>query len=169
MTRFLRLLPFAGFLFFVAQKATAVCPICTIAVGVGLGISERLGIDDTVAGLWIGGLTVSLSMWTHDWFEKRHIRFFARDFLTALGYFVLVVLPLPYFFSDIFGNPNHVLWGVDKLLLGIVIGSIAFFLGADWYRRIKAKRGHAHFPFEKVALPVLPLILLSIFFYFVTL
>jgi len=169
MSRFLRLFSFGGFLFLVAGKAFAVCPVCTIAVGAGLGISERLGIDDTVAGLWIGGLTVSLSMWTHEWFTKKHIHFFARDFLTTLGYFILVVLPLPYFFRDIFGDPNHVLWGVDKLLLGIVIGSIAFFLGADWYRRIKTRRGHAHFPFEKVVMPVAPLILLSLFFYFITL
>ncbi|MDO8468787.1 MAG: hypothetical protein Q7S29_03460 [Candidatus Peribacter sp.] len=169
MTRFLRLFPFAGFLFLVAGKAMAVCPICTIAVGVGLGISERLGIDDSVAGLWIGGLTVSMAMWNIDWFNRKNIHFFLRDFLTVLGYFILVVLPLPYFFSDIIGNPGHVLWGVDKLMLGIVVGSIAFYLGADWYRRIKAKRGRAHFPFEKVTMPVLPLILLSVFFYFVTL
>lgn len=168
MTRYLRLLPFGGFLFFVAEKALAVCPICTIAVGVGLGISEQLGIDDTIAGLWIGSLTVSLSLWTMDWFERKHIRFFARDFLTAFGYFVLVVLPLPYFFSDVIGHPDHVFWGVDKLLLGIVLGSIAFFLGAQWYARIKATRGHAHFPFEKVVLPVSPLVLLSILFYFLT-
>ncbi len=169
MTRFLRLFPFAALILLIADKALAVCPVCTIAVGVGLGISERLGIDDSVTGVWIGGLTVSMAMWNIVWFNKKNIHFFARDFLTALGYFALVVLPLPFAFSDIMGHPDHLLWGVDKLLLGIIAGAVAFYIGGSWYQRIKSKRGHAHFPFEKVVMPVFPLILLSLFFYYVTL
>ena len=47
-----------GLLF--AKKALAVCPICTVAAATGIGFSRWLGIDDTITGLWIGGLTVSL-------------------------------------------------------------------------------------------------------------
>ena len=38
----------------VALPAQAVCPVCIVAVGAGLGLSEYLGIDDTIAGVWIG-------------------------------------------------------------------------------------------------------------------
>lgn len=169
MRRLLQISSFLTLLFGVVGKASAVCPICTVVVGVGLGISEELGIDDSVAGLWIGALTVSMAMWNINWFEKKKIHFFGRDFFTALAYFALVVLPLPYFFQTVIGNPNHLLWGVDKLLLGVVIGSLAFFFGARWYQHIKTRRGRAHFPFQKVAMPLLPLILLSIVFYFITL
>jgi hypothetical protein len=66
-------------------------------------------------------------------------------------------------------NPFNVLWGVDKLLLGIILGTIGFFAGAIWYEYLKKKNGgHAHFPFEKVVLPVAPLIVLSVIFYFIT-
>lgn len=35
-----------------AKKALAVCPICTVAVGAGVGLSRCLGIDDSITGLW---------------------------------------------------------------------------------------------------------------------
>lgn len=169
MKRFLQLLSGTGLLFFgFAGKALAVCPICTVAVVAGIGIAEELGIDDTVVGLWVGGLTVSLTLWNIGWFEKKHIRFFARDILTGLFYYALIVLPLPFFFRNVMGQPGHLLWGADKLLLGIVIGSFAFFFGARWYQHIKHRRGHAHFPFQKVAMPIAPLVILSIVFYFIT-
>lgn len=52
-----------AFLLFGVQ-VQAVCPVCTVAVGAGVGFSRYLGIDDTIAGLWIGALIVSVSMWT---------------------------------------------------------------------------------------------------------
>ena len=60
-----------GLLF--AKKALAVCPICTVAVATGIGFSRWLGIDDTITGLWIGGLTVSLKSigWERKIFDLR--------------------------------------------------------------------------------------------------
>jgi len=52
-------------------KVYAVCPICTVAVGAGLGISRWLGIDDSVTGLWIGGLILSSGLWLADWIGKK--------------------------------------------------------------------------------------------------
>ena len=49
----------------------AICPICTLAVGAGVGLSRWLGVDDTVTGLWIGGLTVSMILWTIFWADKK--------------------------------------------------------------------------------------------------
>src|SRR3989304_8183686 len=51
--------------------AEAVCPVCTIAVGAGLGISRALGIDDAVTSVWIGGLILSMSFWFIDWIGKK--------------------------------------------------------------------------------------------------
>jgi hypothetical protein len=170
MRRFLQVSAYFALLFFGgARAALAVCPVCVVGVGAGLWISEELGIDDAIIGLWIGGFTVSLAMWNMVWFEKKGIRFFARDFLTALAYFIVLVLPLPFFFREIIGNPNHLLWGVDKLLLGIAVGSIGFYIGALGYQRIKVRRGRAHFPFQKVMMPLLPLVVLSVIFYYITL
>jgi len=95
------------------------------------------------------------------------IHFKGRNIVTIAGYYLLIVLPL--YFVGIIGNPSNALhnYGIDKLLLGIITGSIAFYFGAVWYYYLKQKNnGHAYFPFQKVVVPVSPLIILSIIFYF---
>ncbi len=152
-----------------AKQALAVCPICTIAVGAGVGFSRWIGIDDSVAGLWIGGLTVSMITWTLSWLDKKNIIFRGRAIITTIGYYLLIVVPL--YFMGVMGNPLSTICdcGLDKLLIGIVVGSAAFWFGAEWYYSIKEKNGgHAYFPFQKVVMPVSPLIIMSIIFYFLT-
>ena len=152
-----------------AKKALAVCPICTIAVGAGVGLSRWLGIDDAITGLWVGGLIVSMITWTETWLDKKNIRFKGRIFVNVLSYYLLIVIPL--FYSGIIMNPLHALCacGLDKLLLGIIVGSFGFWFGASWYYYLKEKnQGRAYFPFQKVVMPISPLIILSIIFYFLT-
>ncbi|MBU0456022.1 MAG: hypothetical protein ABIH77_04870 [Pseudomonadota bacterium] len=150
-----------------SAKAFAVCPVCTIFVGAGIGLSHWLGIDDSVTGLWIGGFIVSLIIWTVAWFDKKNIRFKGRKILITLLYYASVVVPL--YTSGIIGHPLNKLWGIDKLVLGILLGSIAFSLGALGHQMLKARNNnHAFFPFQKVVMPILPLLVLSVFFYFLT-
>ena len=163
------ILSILGLNFLMAKQALAVCPICTIAVGAGIGLSRWLGIDDSITGLWIGGLTVSMITWTLSWFDKKKILFKGRAIITILGYYLLIVTPL--YFMGIMGNPlNSICFcGLDKLVIGIIVGSIAFWFGAEWYYYLKAKNGgHAYFPFQKVVMPISPLIILSIIYYFLT-
>lgn len=153
--------------FLIASSVKAVCPVCTVAVAAGVGFSRWIGIDDTITGLWIGGLIVSMIMWTVSWLDKKKINFRGINTITTLGYYILVIAPL--YWMDIIGHPFNKIWGMDKLILGIIFGSITFFVGGIWYYRLKAKNnGHAYFPFQKVVMPVSPLIILSIVFYFLT-
>ncbi len=148
-------------------KAGAVCPVCTVAVTTGVGLSRWLGVDDTITGLWIGGVIVSLIIWTASWMEAHNIRFKGRGLITAISYYLLVCLPL--YFAGIIGDPHNTLWGADKLALGIVVGSLGFYAGAWSYEWLKKRnKGRAYFPFQKVIMPLIPLILLSPVFYFVT-
>lgn len=152
-----------------AKQALAVCPICTIAVGAGVGLSRWLGIDDSISGLWIGGLTVSMITWTLSWFDKKNIRFSGRMWITIIGYYLLIVVPL--YFMGMISNPANAVYStwLDPLLIGIIVGSIGFWFGASWYFDLKEKNGgHAYFPFQKVVMPVGPLVLFSIIFYFLT-
>ena len=159
-----------GLIFVFTEKAMAVCPVCTVAVGAGVGLSRWLGIDDSITGLWVGGLIVSIIIWTISWFDKKNIKFKGRTFATILGCYFLIIAPL--YFMGIIGNPLNALCScglADKLFLGIIIGSIAFWFGAKWYYHLKEKnQNRAHFPFQKVVMPIIPLILLSIIFYFLT-
>lgn len=152
-----------------AMKAQAVCPVCVIAVGAGLGLSEYLGIDDTIAGVWIGGMLIALTIWTINWLNNKNWLFGnkdIRDILVAVLYYGLTIWPL--WGKDFIGNPANRLWGIDKLIIGIGAGSIGFMIMTLWYDRIKKRRGHAQFPFQKVAMPVGALLILSLVFYFLT-
>ncbi|MFZ3055012.1 MAG: hypothetical protein WA091_03475 [Minisyncoccales bacterium] len=158
------IISFAGIFF--AQTALAVCPVCVMGVGAGVGLARWLKIDDTITGLWIGGLTVALILWTIEWFNKKNIKFWGRDILTAVSYYVMVIWPLRSI--EVIGNEYHTLWGMDKLILTIVIGSIAFFGFEKWYRAMRAKRGKSLFRYQKVVWAWLPLAVLSIVFFFLT-
>jgi len=167
---------------FAALPAYAVCPVCIVAVGAGLGLSEYLGIDNTIAGLWIGGLLVSMIVWTINWFNKK--KWFTspmgglfrssgqfnnqdlRDIIIVILYYGLTFWPL--WSKNLIGHPASRLWGIDKVVLGTVVGSLVFLLMTLWYNNIKKRRGHAHFPYEKVAMPVAGLLIFSFLFYFLT-
>lgn len=154
-------------IFAFAAKAYAICPVCTVAVGAGVGLARWLGIDDTVTGLWIGGFIVSLIMWTISYLERKNINFFTRNLVVIVGYCALTIVPI-YFIKAIW-HPQNTLGGINKLLLGIIIGSILFYLGAIWYYHLKKKNNnHAYFPFQKVVMPIAPLIIMSVVFYFIT-
>ena len=152
-----------------AGQAAAVCPVCTVAVGAGLGLSRWLGIDDAITGLWIGGLLLSVTIWTINWLEGRNIRFRFRGIAIGALYFSLAIIPLYY--ARIVSSPVDFFCSCfkDSLLLGVFTGSSGFYFGATLYEYLKERNGgHAHFPFEKVAMPIAPLVILSVVFYFLT-
>jgi hypothetical protein len=157
----------AAALFGFAPPAQAVCPVCTVAVGAGLGLARWFGIDDTVTGLWIGALTVSVTAWTVNWMAKKKWRF-TGDFWAWLAVYAAIIF-IPLYFQGIVGHPLNTLWGVDKVLLGSGIGAVVFMAMARAYEILKKRNGgRAHFPFEKVVMPVAPLAVLSFAFYLLT-
>ena len=143
-----------GLLIFI-DTASAVCPVCTIAIGAGLEGMRILGVKDVLTGIWAGGLTVSLIGWTAIYMKKHNVKNTFWYILNALVYIAL--LASVYFFPR--NNPvvkwwDNCMWGIDQFLLGIVVGSITFILMELWYKRIKQRNGgHAQFPFQKVAMP----------------
>ncbi len=150
----------------VFHELNAVCPVCTLAVGAGVSLSKWLGIDDTITGLWIGALTASMIAWTVTLLSRYNIRFYGRKILVTTSYFALTLWPL--YHKHLIGNPLNTLWGFDKLLLGIVMGVILFTISCLWYYYLKLKnKGHAYFPFQKIAMPIGFLCVGSIIFYLI--
>ena len=162
------LLPSLALLLLKVNLANAVvCPVCTVAFGVGVGFSRWLGIYDSITGLWIGGLMVAIISWTIDWLDKKSIKFKGRNAVIIVTFYLLTVIPL--FWIEIMGNPLNTLWGIDKLLLGIIVGSVVFYSANVWYFELKEKNGgKAHFPFQRVVMPVSSLIITSLAFYILT-
>ena len=110
----------------VAFPANAVCPVCTVAVGVGLGFSRWLGIDDLISGVWIGGLIVSLIIWSLNWLNKKQIKFKLSWLAISILFYGLTIIPL--YFSGIIGHPMNKFYGIDKILFGAIFGSLVFLL-----------------------------------------
>lgn len=154
-------------LFLPYVNASAICPVCTIAVGAGVGVSRWLGIDDGITGIWIGALTASLIGWTINWLNHKNIRFYGRKILVTIIYYGAILIPLYY--TKIIGDPLNTAFGIDKLILGIIIGTFTFLFSVIWYKNLKENNNNrAYFPFQKVIMPVVILLLLSAVFYCLT-
>ena len=150
-----------------ATQAHAVCPICTVAVGAGLGVSRWLGIDDTVTGIWIGGLILSSGLWLADWIGKKGWKVPYKEAI-SVGLFFLFVVP-PLYWGKMIGLSGNTLWGLDKVLLGTVVGSIIFLLGVwldKWLRTTNGDKVHVYY--QKVIIPVFLLSIASFVFYIIT-
>jgi hypothetical protein len=134
-----------------------------MAVGVGVGLSRYLGIDDLISGAWIGGLVMSLTIWTINWLNKRNIRFLFRKILVLIIFYLLVLLPL--FLSGMIGHPYNKFLGIDKLVFGILSGSFIFLASFFFHNFLKNKnRGKSFFPFQRVVIPISFLLFLSLIF-----
>lgn len=142
------------------------CPVCTVAVISGIGLSRWLGIDDSISGLWIGALLIVLSYWTTKWLNRKNINFKGLGLLTLVVYYISILIPL--YLQDIAGHPFNKIWGIDKLVFGLIAGAAVFYSGvllSDYLK--KRNDGKAYFPFQKVVLPISPLIIISIVFYLI--
>ncbi|MFV0626645.1 MAG: hypothetical protein ACK5N8_04790 [Alphaproteobacteria bacterium] len=146
--------------------ANPACAVCTVAVGASLEIARRLGVDDCVVGVWAGALLALLGFWMLKWFEKKNINFWGRDFISVWGSVAMIgfmyVSQIPY-------APKPILFFyMDPLLFSTIVGALGFIWSSDFYQWMKAKNGgKAHFPFEKVALPIVTLLILSLIFNYV--
>ena len=155
------------FLFTFPTPVLAVCPVCTVAVAAGLGISRLIGIDDSVTGIWIGGLILSSGLWLADWIGKRGWKIPFPKLLSVLLMALFVIPPL--YWSKMIGLPGNILWGIDKVLLGSAIGSVVFLLGVGidkWLRTTNGSKVYIYY--QKVIVPVFLLALTSFLFYLIT-
>jgi hypothetical protein len=145
----------------------AVCPVCTVAVGAGLGVSRALGIDDAVTSVWIGGLILSSSFWLIDWLKKKKPEFPISKFryLTIVLMYLLFIVPL--WLGKYIGRPYNSIFGIDKILFGTFWGSLTFMAGVWADRKIRQVKGKQLFIYQRVVFPVSALVLTSIILHFV--
>lgn len=157
-----------GFLAF-PKPALAVCPICTIAVGAGLGLSRFLGIDDSVIGLWIGGVIISSSFWFASWLIKKYSWKIKENYLkTGISLATALLILVPLYMSGIAGHPLNTIWGIDKLVFGSILGS-GLFLASIWAdQKLRQLKGRQLFSYQKVVFPIVFLAIGSLIMYFLT-
>jgi hypothetical protein len=143
------------------------CPVCAVAVGVGLGLSRWLKIDDTISGLWVGALLVSLSFILAQR-TKKYLELSVK--LLAFLYFLLLLLTtfIPFSYLHIIGNPLNTFRGIDKLEFGTAVGIIVFLFSLFLHAFLKSRHHNkSYFPFQKVIIPVDMLLLASLIMYWI--
>lgn len=157
------LLILGAMVFVFSRPAYAVCPVCTIAAGSALAIAEVLGVDDLVAALLIGALVTSSAIWLAGKI-KNFPKIISELAMTVVFYLMtLGALQL----QGKLGRPNCRYWGIDKVVFGLTLGSIVFWLGVLLDRFLRGKHnGKGFFPFQKVVLPLLPVAILGLLFSF---
>lgn len=162
--RLLLFLVFTTFSVLNFKVASAVCPVCTVAVAGGLGISRWLGIDDFITSIWIGGLALSVSAWCWNFLKKKGKLNGASGIAVLLLVYASILLPL--YMLKYIGDPQNTLWGYDKIILGVIVGTAVFWLGAFTNAQLKKRNeGKAYFRFQKVVLPVSLLLIASAGYY----
>ena len=149
------------------REVLAICPVCTIAVGAGLGISRALGIDDAVTSVWIGGLILSMSFWFIDWLGKKNLKFLTTHYLLLTIFLMYLLTLLPLWYGKFIGRFNNQIFGVDKILFGTAIGSAAFLLGKWLDQKIRERKGKQLFVYQKVVFPLTSLFITSIILHFI--
>lgn len=149
--------------------AYAVCPVCTVAVGAGLGLSRWLGIDDAVSGVWLGALVLSSSLWLSNWLQKRYqlrSRFKYLDFAAVAAMYLFTIGPLAW--TGVIGHPANTLLGIDKLVFGSAVGSLVFLASVFADKKVREIYGKQLFNYQRVVFPVGLLAIISTVFYFLT-
>ncbi|MDR2934122.1 MAG: hypothetical protein LBU68_02470 [Rickettsiales bacterium] len=133
------------------------CAVCTVAIGASIGIARRLGVEDAVIALWFGALMTIGGFWLIKWFDKNNWHFKFRNCILMLSSLSSII---PMYFGVI-EYQTHPDFYLDIFLVAYILGGLIFVAVEKIYHVIKTKRGRAHFPFEKVVLPIATLIAVS--------
>ena len=143
------------------------CPVCTVVIASGLGVSRFLGISDYVVGIWLGALLLAVSNGIVNYLKNKKI--INNKFLNFAIYILDYATLIPLYVGknpQIAFNSKKIL-SIDAFLFSIIVGSLTLFCSSKLYYKMKENNGgKAHFPFEKVVLPVVALLIISILFHF---
>ncbi len=166
-----------AFIFIAMPLVSAHCPLCSAAAGAGVGIARFYGVDDSIVGLFLGAFVVSTALWFNKLLKKK-INFPLQQFLLVMISFLL--LAVPFYYSGLIINADMVralpnsysilglgVFGIDKLLGGMIIGSSAIWFVFSLGDYMKKKRGLL-FPYQSISFMLLTLIILSGIFYLIT-
>jgi hypothetical protein len=156
----------------------AVCPVCTIAIGAGLGLSRYLGVDDVISGLWIGAIILSSSFWFIGWLEKKiqskpklAQRSFSEVWFRRLNLIIIILMYLlvlvPLSLTGVLGHPFNKILGIDKLIFGTAVGSGVFLLALWADKKVRQIKGKQLFSYQKVVFPLSALAICSLITYFI--
>jgi len=163
--------------------ASAHCPLCTTGAAIGVGFARAYGVDDSIVGLFLGALIASTALWFNKWLKKK-VNFPMQELALVVASFLLLVIP--FYYAGLITNidmvksmPTHhgmtgfgILgladFGVDKLLFGTIIGTLAIWGIFNLSDYVKKKNGKVIWPYQGLSFMVVALALLTLIFWVMT-
>jgi hypothetical protein len=132
-----------------ARPVYANCPVCVITVGGGLLMARKLGIDDLLVSIWLSGLNTAVAFWFVSTIKNKTLN---RPFIWSILFYFLTLAYLSY--TNQLGHLRNTFLGVDKIVLGLTIGLITFFVSIFVDKLIRYKNNKkVLFPYQKVIIP----------------
>ena len=129
--------------------------LCPLIVGGGLAIAKKMGVKDEVVGVLAGALLAIFGYWMIRFCEKRNWNFPGRNFILM----ALSVASIGFVYMGTLKYNPGLHWNllyIDSFLLAALCGAVSHIAGVHLYAWLKKiNGGHAHFPFEKVLIPLL--------------
>ena len=137
-------------------KANPACTtLCPLVLGASLGIARKFGVKDEVVGVLFGALLAVVGYWFIRFCEKRNWNFKGRNLI----FMFLSISSVGFIYMNTLEYKPMLHWKllyIDSFLLAALCGALAHIGGVHLYAWMKERNGgHAHFPFEKVLVPIL--------------
>lgn len=157
-----------GFLLFflLPAQVLAFCPLCAVATGAGVGFFRWLGVDDTIIGLWLGGFVLSATIWLNKFLisKGKKIKFQLPGMIAILYGFIVGGL-----YWTGFIKPYNKIWGLNKILFGLIVGSFLLFLTPFFDKFLRRRnQGKIFISHQKMLLALGLLLIFSLIFYLIT-
>ncbi|MEM5882357.1 MAG: hypothetical protein QXS69_02760 [Candidatus Aenigmatarchaeota archaeon] len=142
-----------------------VCPaICPPLVLGGSIFSKYFGLDDMIFGLWLGALIMIFFIILIKWLDKKRIKFLFRKPIIFFSLFVVNLYPL-YYFNILEYHPY--IWFFDKIMIGNLFG-VLVIISSEMFNDylLKKNNGKVLFKFQKIIIPMVFIILITLIIYF---
>ncbi|MEK7526213.1 MAG: hypothetical protein AAB546_01905 [Patescibacteria group bacterium] len=117
------------FVFAFPKVAFAHCPLCVAGAGAGLTLARLFGIDDSITGIWLAAFLGAISFWSEARIFKllRVKSLFLKNILRPVIYIAIFGLTLVSFYQFNLVNDLYQIFGIEKLIYGMLIGGTLFY------------------------------------------
>ena len=161
-------LSFLFFSIFLIPAVLAHCPLCTAATGAAVAVTRWYGLDDSIVGVFVGGMVVATGLWFNNLAKKfnkgkEYLPFQSGIFL--LLSFILTIIT--FYFANLLGPSNPFkIFGIDRILFGTIIGVIASFTAFKLHDMLRVfNRNRNYFPYQSILVLILTLAISSSILY----
>ncbi|MBU5537387.1 MAG: hypothetical protein QW818_02295 [Candidatus Aenigmatarchaeota archaeon] len=164
---------FISFLFsfiFLISTVLAHCPLCTAATGAAVAFTRWYGVDDSIVGVFVGGMVVATGLWINNMVKrhnkgKEYIPF--QPVIVLIIFFILTIVT--FYFAKLIGPPNPFkIFGIDRILFGTLIGIGVSFASFKLHEILrKFNRNRNFLPYQSIFIFILSLITSSLVLYLV--